>query len=83
MRLDDKKKFEYLLNRGLLPSSQDSDGSTVIHYAIRMEKLDFLSFLFEGDYLAFENILNEPLHLQQTLHQSTLGSTSMMNKSYM
>jgi ankyrin repeat protein len=55
MRVDDKSKFEYLLNRGILPSATDNEGYNAIHFAIRMEKIDFLSYLLEGDYSAHEN----------------------------
>ena len=50
MRLDDKSKFEYLLRRGILPSSTDKEGFNAIHYAIRMGKIEFLSYMLEGDY---------------------------------
>ncbi len=59
MRVDDKQKFEYLLNRGILPSALDNEGCNAIHFAIRMEKIEFLSYLLEGDYGAHENI-NDP-----------------------
>lgn len=59
MRVEDKPKFEYLLNRGILPSTPDNEGCNALHFAIRMEKIEFLSYLLEGDYLAYENINND------------------------
>ena len=39
IRIEDKPKFEYLLNRGVLASNSDIDGSNALHYAIRMERI--------------------------------------------
>ncbi len=54
IRVDDKLKFEYLINRGLLPSLSDSSGCNALIYAIRMEKLEFVAFMLEGDYNAYD-----------------------------
>lgn len=32
----------------------DQDGFNAIHYAIRMDKVEYISFLLEADYMAFE-----------------------------
>lgn len=56
MRVEDKGKFEYLLNRGILPSAPDHEGCNAIHFAVRMEKIEYLSYLLEGDYSAHENL---------------------------
>jgi hypothetical protein len=54
MRIDDKTKFEYLLGRGILPSASDSDGFNALHYTVRLNKLEYLAFMLEGDYQAYE-----------------------------
>lgn len=54
MRIDDKQKFEYLLNRGILPSSTNSEGFNSLHFAVKLNKLNYLSYMLEGDYNAFE-----------------------------
>lgn len=54
IRLDDKAKFEYLLGRGISPAASDSEGCNALHYAIRMERMEFLSYMLEGDYYANE-----------------------------
>jgi ankyrin repeat protein len=76
IRVEDKSKFEYLLNRGLVPSTMDAEGCNGIHYAVRMGKLDFLSYLLEGDYSSHENGL-DPTHFQFNL------TNISMNKSYL
>lgn len=50
MRVDDKQKFEYLLNRGILPSTCDVNGLNSLHYAIRFDKLPYLAYMVEGEY---------------------------------
>jgi ankyrin repeat protein len=29
----------------------NSDGMTAVHYAIEMERFEYLKYLFEGDYI--------------------------------
>lgn len=41
-----------------MPSFADNEGYNALHYAIRMEKLHYISFLFEGDYNGFESDLD-------------------------
>jgi hypothetical protein len=78
IRIEDRSKFEYLLGRGILASICDSEGYNAIHYAIRMERIQFLSFLLEGDYQAYESLDDlEGNKLQLNLTNLT------MNKSYM
>lgn len=59
IRIGDKKRFEYLLNRGVYPSFTDTNGNSALHYCIRLENIDFLSYLLEGEYLTFNNINDE------------------------
>jgi hypothetical protein len=54
IRLDDKEKFEYLLSRGILPSSSDSNEENAIHYIVKLEKISYLAYLFDQDYDAYE-----------------------------
>jgi len=73
MRLDDIEKFIYMLKRGILPSSADSDGNTAIHYAVRLDRLDCLRLMLgesvEGsDPTAFLNMTT----------RSTLSSHSLL-----
>ena len=66
MRMEDSEKFQYLLARGVLPSATDSSGCNAIHYAIRMEKLNFLSYMLEGDFNAYERDDQLKLHITAT-----------------
>lgn len=50
IRFEDRENFKYLLLRGISVLSADSDGNNVIHYAIKLEKLEFISFLMEGKF---------------------------------
>lgn len=64
MRINDKQKFEYLLGRGILASVVDQDGNNALHYAIKMERIEYISFLLEGEYHGYEvfdNNLNTDL----------------------
>ena len=54
IRIGDKDKFEYLLARGILPSITDLEGCNALHYAARIDRLEFLSYMLEGDYHAYE-----------------------------
>ena len=54
MRIGDKKRFEYLLNRGVYPSYSDHKGNSALIYAIRLENLEFISYLLEGEYQSQE-----------------------------
>lgn len=64
IRVENRESFKYLLRRGILPSAQDTDGFNAIHFAVRGEKLDFLSYMFESDFNAseIENDLNSKLY---------------------
>ena len=50
MRIDDRPNFQYVLQRGIKPSCTDASGMTVVHYAIMLEKIHFLSFLLECEW---------------------------------
>ncbi|CDW77129.1 ankyrin repeat [Stylonychia lemnae] len=50
MRFDDKENFKYLLLRKILVTNHDLNGNNCIHYAIQLEKTEFLSFLMEGKF---------------------------------
>lgn len=50
MRFDDKPKFEYLLKRGILISNEDKNGNNAVHYAVKLEKLPYLCYMFEGSF---------------------------------
>jgi hypothetical protein len=54
MRFEDRENFVYLLKRGIKVESQDKNGNNAVHFAIQLEKLHYLTFLFEG---TFESIM--------------------------
>lgn len=39
-----------MLNRGIRVIKSNSDGMNAVHYAITLEKTDFLSLLVEGEF---------------------------------
>lgn len=84
IRIEDKPKFEYLLNRSILASIPDLDGNNALHYAIRMERIEFISYLLEGEYHGFEclgdlNFITDLSKLQMTLNNITVNKSYMMN----
>lgn len=46
----------YLLNRGISVLAGDKNGNNTVHYAIQIERVEFLSLLLEG---TFESSLTE------------------------
>lgn len=50
MRIDFKDKFSYVLNRGIPVSSSDKNYNNLLHYAVSLERLDYLYFLFGGKF---------------------------------
>ena len=54
MRINDIQNFEYILRRGVSPLKSNENDLNVLHMAIKLEKLEFLSYLLEGDYAACE-----------------------------
>ena len=50
MRFDDQENFKYLLMRKISVNNYDQNGNNSIHYAILLEKIEFLSFLMEGKF---------------------------------
>ena len=57
MRIKDWEIFKYLLSRGIKPSSKNEDGLTAVHFAVEMERFEFLSYMLQGDFDKFT--LNE------------------------
>eukprot|EP00347_Sterkiella_histriomuscorum_P015552 403356602 len=55
MRINDMETFEYILRREVSPLSANQNDLNVVHIAIQLEKIKFLSYLFEGDYFQYEN----------------------------
>jgi ankyrin repeat protein len=49
MKCKNFKVFKQLLNKGVSPLCMNSDGMTAIHYAIELERFEYLAYLFEGD----------------------------------
>ncbi|CDW82347.1 ankyrin repeat [Stylonychia lemnae] len=84
IRVEDRQKFQYLLSRGIMPSFQDLDGNNALHYAIRMERIEFISYLLEGEYTSYESLgdpyFNQDLSkLHVTLNNLTVNKSYMMN----
>jgi ankyrin repeat protein len=50
MRFDDKDNFKYLIRRGISIMECDKNGHNTLHHAVLMEKVDFLSYLLEGNF---------------------------------
>ena len=50
MRIEERDNFVYLLNRGIRVLKTNNEGLNTVHYAINLEKTDFLSQLIEGDF---------------------------------
>ncbi|CDW77519.1 ankyrin repeat [Stylonychia lemnae] len=50
MRFEDKENFQYLLKRGISVLCTDKNGNNILHYAIQLEKIEFLSYLLEGSF---------------------------------
>ena len=56
MRIKDRENFEYVLRRGVSPLAANQNDFNGLHFAIKLERLEFLAFLFEGDYDASQNL---------------------------
>jgi hypothetical protein len=53
MRINDTEKFDYILKRGISPLASNQNELSALHFAIELEKLNFLSYLLEGDFEAY------------------------------
>jgi len=49
MKCKNFKVFKQLLHKGVSPLCTNCDGMTAVHYAIELERMEYLSYLFEGD----------------------------------
>lgn len=76
-RMEDKEKFEYLLGRGILPSTSDQHGNNSLLKLVQMDRIEFLAFLLEGDYNAYLDDNDIPIEVPNP------GETTFMTKSYM
>lgn len=60
IRISDMSTFEYILRRDVSPLASNENDLNAIHIAIKLEKMSFLSYLFEGDFYSYqENSLDE------------------------
>lgn len=50
MRFSDRESFAYLLKRGLSLMTNNSEGFNIVHLAVKIEKIEFLSYLMEGTF---------------------------------
>jgi len=55
MRINRKKEFQYVLKRKIPITAADKNNYNVIHYCVSFEKMDYLSYLIEGDMDAHFN----------------------------
>ena len=49
MKCKNFKVFKQLLSKGVSPLCANQDGLTAIHYAIELDRFEYLSYLFEGE----------------------------------
>lgn len=49
MKCKNFKVFKQLLNKGVSPLCANQDGMTAVHYAIELDRFEYLTYLFEGD----------------------------------
>ena len=45
-----KDSFEYVLSRRIPVSIYDRNNNNLLHYAVSLERCDYVSFLLEGKY---------------------------------
>lgn len=50
LRFEEKENFKYLLYRGISVILSDKKGNNVLHFAIMLEKIEFITFLVEGQW---------------------------------
>lgn len=50
MRFGDQEAFMYLIRRGLSLQQTDKEGLSVVHLAVKMEKIEFLAYMMEGEF---------------------------------
>ena len=50
MRFDDRDNFVYLLKRGIHVFHEDKNGNNAVHFAVLLEKVNYLSFMIEGTF---------------------------------
>ena len=50
MKCKNFKVFKQLLKKGVSPLCTNVDGMTAIHYAIDLERFEYLAYLFQGDF---------------------------------
>lgn len=55
MKCKNFKVFKQLLQKGVSPLCTNIDGMTAVHYAIEMERTEYLIYLFEGDTISQDN----------------------------
>ncbi len=56
MRVDQQRSFEYVIRRGIPLTSADRNGNNVLHFAVSLERLDYLSYLLDGSYGSYMKI---------------------------
>ena len=84
MRINDMKMFEYILQRGISPLSSNHNELNALHYAIQLEKLNFLAYLLEGDFEACNNksTANDVIEAKSRRLEGLLNDQSRTEKKY-
>ena len=49
IRINDHEMFQYILKRGVSPLASNENDMNALHFAVKLEKIEFLSYLLEGD----------------------------------
>jgi ankyrin repeat protein len=52
MKCKNFKVFKQLLIKGVSPMRTNCDGKTAVHYAVELERFEYLAYLFEGDTIS-------------------------------
>ena len=55
MRIDDKQTVKYVLKRHLSPLASNYNDMNALHFALILDKIHFLSYLFEADFEAYKS----------------------------
>jgi ankyrin repeat protein len=66
----------------MLPSNSDLEGNTALHYAIRMERIEFMCYMIEGEYHSYEYLTDANFKPDLSKLNATITNINT-SKSYM